>query len=95
MKYKDFMNQKASEMSIEELAEAITKKNKKSIRDAKIKNKKGTITKVVDSLTVIDLIKLLLDKPMNNLIVIKKNKKKINNATIWSEKPKGLGALFG
>lgn len=50
---------------------------------------------IVEEITVRQLINLLLDEPMDNLIVIRKDGKQLHNLTINSKEPEGLGALFG
>jgi len=52
---------------------------------------------IVDEITVRQLIKLLLDEPMENTIVFRRGQKKLHNVKICSKEPEqgdGLGELF-
>ncbi len=42
-----------------------------------------------------ELIDILLDEPMNNQVIAKKDGKILHNVEIVSVKPKGLAVLFG
>jgi hypothetical protein len=46
-------------------------------------------------ITVKELIESLLDYPMDDIVIVKKDGKELHDVTIAVRKPEGLGALFG
>jgi len=53
---------------------------------------------IMDKCTIKQMIKLLLEEPMDNLIVFRQGQKKLKNVKVCSKEPEqgaGLGELFG